>query len=64
MFAFRCESKGLKFNLNVDVNVPNIIKLDEQRLRQILINLLGNALKFTKEGEITLNIYEQKKRLF
>ncbi len=64
MFAFRCESKGLTFHLNVDNNIPNIIKADEQRLRQILINLLGNALKFTKEGKITLNIYEKNKRLF
>jgi CheY-like chemotaxis protein/nitrogen-specific signal transduction histidine kinase len=64
MFAFRCESKGLNFNLNVDSNVPNIIKADEQRLRQILINLLGNSLKFTINGEITLNIYAQNKKLF
>ncbi|QEP33990.1 response regulator [Malaciobacter pacificus] len=64
MFAFRCESKGLNFKLNVDSNVPNIIKADEQRLRQILINLLGNSLKFTINGEITLNIYAQNKKLF
>jgi len=64
MFAFRCESKSLTFNLNVDANVPNIIKADEQRLKQILINLLGNSLKFTKQGSITLNIYEQKGKLF
>ena len=64
MFAFRCESKGLNFKLNVDSNVPNIIKTDEQRLRQILINLLGNSLKFTKSGGISLNIYEQSKKLF
>jgi CheY-like chemotaxis protein/nitrogen-specific signal transduction histidine kinase len=64
MFAFRCESKGLKFNLNVDLNVPNVIKADEQRLKQILINLLGNSLKFTKQGDISLNIYEQNGKLF
>ena len=64
MFAFRCESKDLKFNLNVNVNIPNIIKADEQRLKQILINLLGNSLKFTKQGDISLNIYEQSGKLF
>ena len=64
MFAFRCESKSLNFNLNLDQNLPNLIKLDEQRLRQILINLLGNSLKFTKQGDISLNVYEQNKKLF
>jgi signal transduction histidine kinase/CheY-like chemotaxis protein len=64
MFAFRCESKDLKFNLNVNINIPNIIKADEQRLKQILINLLGNSLKFTKQGDISLNIYEQSGKLF
>ncbi len=64
MFAFRCESKGLEFNLSVDSNVPTIIRTDEQRLKQILINLLGNSLKFTKQGSICLNIYEQKGKLF
>lgn len=56
MFESRCETKGLKFKLKIDSNLPTAIKGDEQRLRQILINLLGNSLKFTKEGEISLYI--------
>jgi signal transduction histidine kinase/CheY-like chemotaxis protein len=64
IFAFRCESKGIKFNLNLSSNLPKIIKADELRLRQILINLLGNSLKFTRKGEVNLNIYEQNKKLF
>ncbi|MDY0051818.1 MAG: response regulator [Aliarcobacter sp.] len=64
IFAFRCESKGIKFNLNLSSNLPKIIKADELRLRQILINLLGNSLKFTRNGEVNLNIYEQNKKLF
>lgn len=63
-FAFRCEGKNLKFNINLANNLPNFIKADEQRLRQILINLLGNSLKFTNEGEIYLYIYALNNKLF
>ncbi len=63
IFAFRCENKGLKFKIET-LNLPKNIKADEQRLRQILINLLGNSLKFTNKGEISLYIYELNKKLF
>ncbi|MDD2888169.1 MAG: ATP-binding protein [Aliarcobacter sp.] len=63
-FAFRCEGKNLKFNINLANNLPNFIKADEQRLRQILINLLGNSLKFTNEGELSLYIYALNNKLF
>ncbi|AXX91599.1 hybrid sensor histidine kinase/response regulator [Malaciobacter molluscorum LMG 25693] len=64
IFEFRCESKGLKFKLIKSENLPSFIKVDELRLRQILINLLGNSIKFTKKGEISLYVYEQNKKLF
>ena len=64
IFALRCEAKNLKFIINLSSNLPNFIKADEQRLRQILINLLGNSLKFTNEGEISLNVYMLNNKLF
>jgi len=63
IFSFRCESLNLKFEIKTN-NLQKYIKTDEQRLRQILINLLGNSLKFTKEGFISLYVYELNNKLF
>ncbi|MBU3013946.1 response regulator [Poseidonibacter lekithochrous] len=64
LFLFRSKSKGLSFNIKYDENLPRYITLDGQRLKQILINLLSNALKFTQKGEINLYIYESMNKLF
>ena len=64
LFLFRSKAKGLKFNIKYDESLPRYISLDEQRLKQILINLLSNSLKFTQEGEINLYIYESMNKLF
>ncbi|MEI7491354.1 MAG: response regulator [Bacteroidota bacterium] len=50
------EKKGLGFNLNIDGKVPSNIFVDNQRLQQILKNLLSNALKFTEKGTIALEV--------
>lgn len=63
LFSKRCESKSLNFILNKK-NLPHYIKCDEQRLKQILINLLGNSVKFTNEGFIQLDIHFSKNQLF
>ena len=63
IFSFRCESLNLNFEIKTN-NLPKYIKADEQRLRQILINLLRNSLKFTKEGFISLYVYELNNKLF
>ncbi len=64
IFALRCEAKNLKFTINLSNDLPSFIKADVQRLRQILINLLGNSLKFTNEGEISLYVYHLNNKLF
>ncbi|MEG4489510.1 response regulator [Microcoleus sp. D2_18a_B4] len=50
MFQIKAETKKMQLRFSVDANVPQYIKTDEKKLRVCLINLLGNAIKFTHEG--------------
>jgi signal transduction histidine kinase len=63
MFYFKAEKKGLKLKFIVNPDVPQYIKTDEKKLRGCLINLLGNAIKFTQNGSVTLrvNVEEESK---
>ncbi len=54
MFAIRADQKGLHLSLERASVVPRYIKSDQNRLREVLINLIGNAIKFTERGNITL----------
>jgi two-component system sensor histidine kinase/response regulator len=54
--ALRAHQKGLELIVDVDVTVPTTVRSDPGRLRQILVNLIGNAIKFTQHGEVVLRV--------
>jgi HAMP domain-containing protein/signal transduction histidine kinase/CheY-like chemotaxis protein len=55
------EAKQLKFSIETDVELPEMMETDVQRLNQILKNLLSNSFKFTEKGEVKLRISEGKR---
>jgi ligand-binding sensor domain-containing protein/signal transduction histidine kinase len=56
IFSANVKEKGLEFILEADPSLPEFLLLDELRLRQVLFNLAGNAVKFTSEGFIKLSV--------
>ncbi|NEO27221.1 MAG: response regulator, partial [Kamptonema sp. SIO4C4] len=59
MFRLKAQSKGLVLTFQRDQQVPEYIYTDKSKLRQVLINLIGNAIKFTQHGSITLQVQQQ-----
>lgn len=56
MFTPQARDKGLRFRLELIGKMPAVVRGDEKRVRQILINLLGNAVNFTDSGEVCLRV--------
>lgn len=56
MFDKIIKQKGIKFSYNIDDNIPNSIYSDSKRLRQVLVILISNAVKFTTKGSISVNV--------
>ena len=56
LLRYRAEEKGLQFGWQVAADVPDRLSGDPGRLRQILVNLLGNAIKFTRRGQVDVSV--------
>ena len=58
LMQMKARQKGLLLRYENPTSLPNCVLVDEKRLRQVLLNLLNNGIKFTKEGEVTLEVTE------
>jgi two-component system sensor histidine kinase/response regulator len=56
LLSIQAHSKGLELTAQIDARLPDLVKGDAGRIRQILLNLAGNAIKFTAKGEVSLEI--------
>ena len=56
MIRIQASKKGIAFDYEFLTDLPEVVQTDEQRLRQILLNLLNNAIKFTEKGKVTLRV--------
>ncbi|HOO28426.1 MAG TPA: histidine kinase N-terminal 7TM domain-containing protein, partial [Lachnospiraceae bacterium] len=62
-YGFRIKEKGLRFSANIAGNIPKYLIGDAIRIRQVLFNMLSNAVKYTDEGEITMHaVFERTGR--
>ncbi|MDC7279886.1 response regulator [Butyrivibrio fibrisolvens] len=60
MVQRRAEEKGLSFELNVDKDIPRLLHGDEIRIKQVITNILSNAVKYTNEGRVIFSVSSSK----
>ena len=60
MIVFKARQKDLKFNVKVDETLPDVLYGDEVRVRQVVTNILNNAVKYTHEGSVSLTVSGEK----
>lgn len=67
IFIYASSEKGIEFRIELDPHLPRFVYIDEIRMRQVLINLVGNGIKFTNKGHVALKvsfINEDKRLIF
>lgn len=60
VFTLKCQSKNLELLFDIDSDLPHSLLIDEVRLRQILFNLMSNAIKFTYEGYVKVSLKKEE----
>ena len=56
LISVRMKEKNLEFSVDIDANLPSVLYGDEKRLKQVILNLLTNAVKYTEKGSVTLTV--------
>ena len=62
IFAFKTNEKGLEFNVEISSGAPKLLYVDGPRLRQVMLNIIGNAVKFTMKGGISVRVHTDNPR--
>ena len=61
MIQTKADEKGLAFEVKVDENIPHLLAGDEVRIKQVILNILSNGVKYTEKGSVTLDMSYEKK---